>query len=155
MKRDVIQFLRENGKKRILIVGWPGSGKSTLARGISKELGLPHLEVDKFYWDGKKGAASRSSFANDLASRLAEESWIVEGHYLKIRDFLPKPDAIVILRPRAPVVYARLLRRDLFEMLLGRQKTSDLIFVLKNSVRLTRQRDNVASDWLDTPVLVL
>ncbi len=155
MRHDVGRLLREGGAKRVLIVGWPGAGKSTLARKISAELEIAHLEVDQFYWSDVKGGEVRAEFQEILGARLKEASWIIEGHYPKIRAFLPKPDFIIVLRTPIVRVLLRLLRRDVFEIVSGRQKTSDLVFVLRNRERLVRQRESVASDWLDTPKLVL
>lgn len=155
MSSEASRYARELRAKKVLIVGFPGSGKTTLARAMADDCGLPHLEVDRFYWAAEKGGETRADFRAALEKSLSADSWIVEGHYAKIRSFLPKPDCIVVLMPSLGTLCARLIRRDLVEILKGKQKTSDLVFVLKNRGRLARQLAAIPTDWLDTPALVL
>lgn len=70
---------------KIHIIGGPGSGKTFLAERLSKELGIPHYDLDELQWDNtsdsygvKRDPGERDSM---LAGLLKREDWIIEGVY--------------------------------------------------------------------------
>ncbi len=48
--------------KKIYIVGTMGSGKTYLAKKLSKELNIPHYDLDDLYW--KRKYTSKNSEEN-------------------------------------------------------------------------------------------
>ncbi|MFA6586140.1 MAG: hypothetical protein WCS86_03190 [Candidatus Paceibacterota bacterium] len=72
---------------RISIVGHSSSGKSTLARNISERLNIPHLHLDRFWFEA--GGAKLKS--NDVESIKKARTYIKE----KVTDFLKREDSWV------------------------------------------------------------
>ncbi len=70
---------------KIHIIGGPGSGKTTLAESLSKELDIPHFDLDDLQWDNASGdyGTKRNPIERDamLARILAQDDWIIEGVY--------------------------------------------------------------------------
>lgn len=118
--------------RRIVITGLPGSGKSTLAKRLSEQHGIPHIEVDRFYWVDKKGADVRSDFRSRLESELSAPAWILEGHYRKVHSWIPKPDLILNLQIPLPRLLLRLALRDIREFWRGTRVTSDFVWVVRS-----------------------
>lgn len=50
---------------RITVIGLPGSGKSTLANAISKKLSIPHIHLDRFWFEagGRNGSHDTPNLA--------------------------------------------------------------------------------------------
>lgn len=70
---------------KIHIIGGPGSGKTFLAEKLSKELGVPHYDLDDLQWDNqsdsygeKRAPAERDRLLADI---LEHKDWIIEGVY--------------------------------------------------------------------------
>ena len=69
---------------KIHIVGGPGSGKSFLAKKLSRELGIPHYDLDDIQWANESGygkkrdPAERDALLDELLQR---DDWIMEGVY--------------------------------------------------------------------------
>ncbi len=110
---------------RIDIVGVSGSGKSTLASRLSKKLGIPHVEIDTFWFEagGRHGPhdtpnidAVRAHIRKSLTEALAQDSWISDGTYIREQEQIA-PLADVILFLDIPLI-TRLIahtRRTFFE----------------------------------------
>lgn len=92
---------------RIDIVGLPGSGKSTLAVALSKKLGIPHIQLDTFWFEagGRQGThdtpnieAVRAHISRSIAEVITQKSWVSDGSYLREQHKIaPLADAIVFL----------------------------------------------------------
>lgn len=70
---------------KIHIIGGPGSGKTFLADQLSKQLGIPHFDLDDLQWDNaandygtKRNPQEREALLNQILHR---EDWIIEGVY--------------------------------------------------------------------------
>ena len=70
---------------KIHIIGGPGSGKTFLADQLSKQLGIPHFDLDDLQWDNaandygtKRNPQEREALLNQILNR---EDWIIEGVY--------------------------------------------------------------------------
>lgn len=46
---------------RITIIGLPGSGKSTLAQAIAEKLSIPHIQMDRFWFESGGRQSSRTT----------------------------------------------------------------------------------------------
>ena len=92
---------------RIDIVGPPASGKSTLAMEISRKLSIPHIHLDRF-WFENGGRQSRLTTPNieQVRERIREktleaikdEAWVSDGTYLHIQDeVVNRADVLIFL----------------------------------------------------------
>ncbi len=70
---------------KIHIIGRSGSGKSFLAEKLSKELGIPHFDLDELQWDNNLDSynVKRDPVERDrlLCDVLNNNNWIIEGVY--------------------------------------------------------------------------
>lgn len=91
--------------KRIDIVGLPASGKSTLAAAISKKLSIPHIHLDKFWFEsgGKQGRHDTPNIelvkekVKEKALKAIEgESWVSDGVYLNVQNELVKHADVIL-----------------------------------------------------------
>lgn len=92
---------------RIDIVGLAGSGKSTLAAKLSKRLGIPHIQVDTFWFaaGGRQGERDtpnieevRSHIRAEVEKAVQGASWVCDGTYLRVQDLIaPRADVILFL----------------------------------------------------------
>ena len=78
---------------RISIMGEAGSGKTTLAERISQKLSIPHIHLDRFYFEAGGADARRGSeeekrmeatLRKNALAALQVESWVSDGRYLRI-----------------------------------------------------------------------
>lgn len=123
-KGIIIQVMRIN------VVGLPASGKSTFASAISKKLSIPHIHLDRFWFEsgGRQGAHTalnlgdiRAQVRKKVEEAIQADDWVSDGTYLHVQDLLaPRSDVIVFLDLS---LWQRLLRhaqRTFFER--GRHK---------------------------------
>ncbi|HRH24035.1 MAG TPA: AAA family ATPase [Candidatus Paceibacterota bacterium] len=92
---------------RIDIVGITGSGKSTLASRLSQKLGIPHIQLDTFWFEagGRKGPydtpnidAVRAHVKTAVEKAVQQDSWISDGTYLHAQEVIaPAADVIIFL----------------------------------------------------------
>ena len=67
--------------QRVMIIGCPGAGKSTFARALAEKTGLPLIHLDLIWHKPDRTHISRDEFDLRLAEILAEDRWIIDGHY--------------------------------------------------------------------------
>jgi adenylate kinase family enzyme len=95
---------------RISIIGHPGSGKSTLARKISEKLFIPHIQLDRFWFEAggitvEDGLASeeeheaiRAQVRVKALAAIAGEAWVSDGFFSKLQPAIAeRADTIVYL----------------------------------------------------------
>jgi adenylate kinase family enzyme len=98
--------------QRISIVGSAGSGKSTLAGVLCARLHSPLVELDELYWRPGWQPTPAEEFQAKVAAALADERWVVCGHYRSVRDLVwGRADTVIWLDYPLPLCFARLLRR--------------------------------------------
>lgn len=70
---------------KIHIIGGPGSGKTFLAEKLSKQLGIPHYDLDDLQWDNASNDYGTKRDPQERAAMLDEiiqkDDWIIEGVY--------------------------------------------------------------------------
>lgn len=114
--------------KRILIIGGPASGKSTLALRLARELGLPSIALDRYFWDDqvehfgvRREPANRDRL---LAAAVAENAWVMEGVYWNwTQAAFERAEHIVFLDRPAWLRHWRLVKRH-FRRRLGIEGSS-------------------------------
>ena len=101
---------------KIHIIGGPGSGKTFLAERLSKELGIPHYDLDDIQWDNSSGSygikqapEKRAELLNEV---LAHEDWMIEGvYYAWCSRCFEEADRIYLLKVPRYKYRFRIIRR--------------------------------------------
>ncbi|MCL2587065.1 MAG: hypothetical protein FWE31_02380 [Firmicutes bacterium] len=73
---------------RICIIGSSGSGKSYLANVLGKELGLPVVHMDMYFWEDDWDRVSKEEMFNRIADAMGSGDWIVDGSYLTHQELM-------------------------------------------------------------------
>lgn len=112
---------------RISIIGHTGCGKSTLARKISERFSIPHIHIDRFWFEaggnrlapGESEArdAVRSYVAEHVRDALQTDSWVSDGFYPHTQSIIADAADIIVyldipLWRRLLNHYERILRRS-------------------------------------------
>lgn len=92
---------------RIDVVGMPASGKTTFAEKVAKKLSIPHIHLDRFWFEcgGKQGRHKtlnvelvRAVVRKKVIEATESGSWVSDGTFLHVQDILvDKADTIVFL----------------------------------------------------------
>ena len=93
---------------RISIIGHSSSGKSTLAQNISKKFNIPHLHIDRFWFEsGGRNVKSndregiqkvRTYMQEKVADFIKKESWVSDGWYWRTQIIISeRADQIIFL----------------------------------------------------------
>jgi len=87
-----------HGCDRILILGRTGSGKTTLARQLAAALGVPHVELDKLYFNADLSTVPLDVLRERTSAVVAEARWVTDGNKSAVRDLVwPRADTVVWL----------------------------------------------------------
>lgn len=135
------------------MVGCSGSGKTTLARGLAKQLGYPHIELDALFHQPNWQPLPDELFQQQVGEALQSECWVVEGNYSAVRpQILKHSDTVIWLDlPRTTVmrqVILRTLKRLLNREVLwngNRERWSNLF-------RLNPRQSILAWSWTKHPI---
>lgn len=127
---------------RISIIGLPGSGKSTLAQRLSARFDMPHIHLDRFWFEAgglalKKGDTVerdriRASVRAHVEKAIAQDAWVSDGFYAHVQsDIAERADVLIYLAPsflaRLTNHLSRTFRRH--ERHLELSMFDDLLFV--------------------------
>ncbi|MGW4635330.1 hypothetical protein [Nocardia sp. NPDC004415] len=96
------------------MVGTSGSGKSSLARRISRQLGIPHIELDAIHHRADWTPLPTEQFRAEVSERIAPERWVADGAYHSKLGFLvwDRADTVVWFDlPKAQVMF-QIVRRS-------------------------------------------
>lgn len=120
--------------KTILIKGSTGTGKSTLAKKIAHHFSIQHIEVDNLYWVKKKGDNVNPSFDKELTNQLQNKTYVIEGLWKFVKNFKQEGDFDLYIHLKLPryIQLKRLILRDIKEVVMGKRKTLDSVYFLKN-----------------------
>ena len=98
--------------QRINVVGTSGSGKTTLAQRLSRQLGLPHVELDALYWGPNWTEPQPDVFRQQVAEALSRPRWVVDGNYSLVRGIVwGRADTVVWLDYPLSLVLWQITRR--------------------------------------------
>ncbi|MBP7770702.1 MAG: AAA family ATPase [Candidatus Pacebacteria bacterium] len=92
---------------RISIVGLSGSGKSTLAQKISEKFGIPHVHIDRIWFEagGHRSAGDekdrervRAVIKEKVEELVRQDGWVTDGWYGHVQPIIAeRADHIVFL----------------------------------------------------------
>jgi len=98
--------------QRVAVVGSGGAGKSTFARALSRVTGIPVIHLDEHYWSPGWVETPRDQWAEIQGVLVAQERWIIEGHYGNTLDLrFARADTVIVLAPARRVCIYRVLKR--------------------------------------------
>lgn len=93
---------------KISIIGHAASGKTTLAKKISQKLGIPHVQLDRFWFEAgglsvQKGNMDRAEYVRDYVKGKVEdfvfkEDWVSDGFFSKVQPLIAdKADYLIFI----------------------------------------------------------
>ncbi len=94
---------------RITIIGHSSSGKSTLAKNISAKLGIPHLHIDRLWFesgaykllkpeDALKLKEARAFMKQEVEKWTEQKDWVSDGWYSQLQPLITeKADQLIFL----------------------------------------------------------
>ena len=93
---------------RVTIIGNCGSGKSTLARKISEKFDIPHIHLDRFWFEAnghtlkKEDAEGKEKVRAYIRAKVEEfikqDSWVSDGWYSRLQPLIAeRADQVVFL----------------------------------------------------------
>jgi adenylate kinase family enzyme len=103
--------------RRVCVLGCAGGGKSHVAREVSRLAGLPHVDMDRLFWQPGWVMPDEESWRAVQRELVAAPAWVLDGNYASTYDErLPHADTVVVLdTPRwrclARIVVRRIRRR--------------------------------------------
>jgi adenylate kinase family enzyme len=118
--------------KRLHIIGASGSGKTTLAKKLSKELNLPHFDLDDVRYPPKINKVRPTKERVPHAMRLAkQDEWLIEGIYTNnwVSEILKKADQIIWLDMPLHVTLPRIIKRHIKQRITGQDRYGFISFL--------------------------
>jgi adenylate kinase family enzyme len=110
---------------RVAVMGISGSGKSTLAKRLSAVLGVPHIELDAINWQAgwrDLNTYDPPEFARRVEAAVAQEAWVSDGNYSKIRPLVvARATHVVWLDYDRGVIMRRVISRSFVRSLTGEE----------------------------------
>ncbi len=109
----MVAFLKSN-QERIVIIGSCGAGKSTLARTLGKQLNLPVIHLDAYYWQPRWQETDQDKWQKIQQELIKVNSWIIDGNYYNTIDIrLAAADTIIWLDFNRYLCLWRVIKRYL------------------------------------------
>jgi adenylate kinase family enzyme len=108
--------------ERVFVIGTSGSGKTRLAKRLAEAVGADHVELDDLYWGPDWSEPEPEVFRADVARRVSEPRWVMDGNYAASRDVAwSRATHLVWLNYGFPTIFSRMLRRTLRRVLTGQE----------------------------------
>ncbi|MDP9212148.1 MAG: hypothetical protein M3N59_02625, partial [bacterium] len=91
---------------RVTILGHTGSGKTTLAKAISKQYGIPHIQIDRFWFrygggklkPGDNWTEVRKKVHADVRKAIRQKDWVSDGIYPRVQpEILKRADVVIYM----------------------------------------------------------
>jgi adenylate kinase family enzyme len=83
---------------KITIIGHAASGKTTLAKKISQKLNIPHIHLDRFWFEAgglevQKGKVDKAQEVQDYIKNKVQEfihqdNWVSDGFFSKVQPLI-------------------------------------------------------------------
>ncbi|SJL09015.1 uncharacterized protein ARMOST_12391 [Armillaria ostoyae] len=138
------------GLYKIHIFGNSGSGKarlSTLATHLSLILGIPHISLDRLFWEPNWKAASEDEFRAKIRAAMEQSpnGWIFDGDYQRRGGVIVQEEAtdVIWLDPPLILYFPRIIIRTFLRLVgflppcsPGCPETFKEVFFSKNSILL-------------------
>jgi adenylate kinase family enzyme len=128
---------------RVLVIGTSCSGKTRFAQSLSRQLEVPHVELDALYWQPGWHPRTEAAFRGLADTATAEGPWIADGNYSVLRDIIwPRATSVVWLNYSFATIMQRALRRTVTrsitkeELFSGNRETFAQSFFSKDSILL-------------------
>jgi adenylate kinase family enzyme len=100
------------------VAGTTGAGKTTLAAAVSREVGIPHVELDGLFHG--PGWVPRPEFESDVRAFTSTSAWVTEWQYRQVRALLAeRADLMVWLDLGRARVMGQLTRRTIQRRVRG------------------------------------
>ncbi len=64
---------------RMVVIGNAGAGKSTLARLLGRQLGIRHVEIDRYLWQPGWTPTAEADYERLHQDLIAGPTWIIDG----------------------------------------------------------------------------
>ncbi|EAR09995.1 hypothetical protein [Reinekea blandensis] len=157
--------------ERIVIVGSSCAGKTTFAARVGSGLGLQHTQLDELHWLPDWVARDPDDFLARVIDAAAEERWVMDGNYQKVRPHLwSRATTIIWLNYSFPRVLWRCLKRSVWRSLTGEtlyagnvesfrrtflSKDSILLWVMTNFGEKRRRYETLLSSELTNHCTVI
>jgi adenylate kinase family enzyme len=74
--------------QRVSVVGTSCSGKTTIARRIADHYQIPHIELDKVFWQPNWTPLPLDQYRSAVEALAAGDEWVIDGNYGKVRDLV-------------------------------------------------------------------
>ena len=98
--------------QKIIIIGCPGAGKTTFAEKLRDKIGLPLYYLDAIWHKADKTHISREEFDARLGEILAQDAWIIDGHYSRtLERRIAACDTVILFDAPTEVCLAGVLAR--------------------------------------------
>lgn len=98
--------------QKVAIIGSCGAGKSTLAVNLGKELDLPVIHLDAYYWQSGWQETDAQAWRQIQQELIKGKSWIIDGNYGNTLDIrLAAADTIIWLDFNRYLCLGRVLQR--------------------------------------------
>lgn len=83
--------------KRVAVIGPVGAGKTTFGRSLSKQLGVPFVDLDDLYWR-RDPIPTDAEWIEIHDAAVVEDAWVIAGDYRAVaRTRFAMADAVVWL----------------------------------------------------------
>ncbi len=131
------------------MVGTSGSGKSSLARRISRQLGIPHIELDAIHHRAGWTPMPADEFRAVVAERIAQSAWVIDGNYHgKLGDLVwSRADTVIWLDLPRPLVMRQIITRTLGRAITRRELWNGNREDWRNMLSLNPQRSVIVWAW--------
>lgn len=121
---DAVSLVRNAA--RINVVGTTGSGKSTVSRRLAALLRMPHLEMDRMFWQPGWRQTPEPKFLAAVTDAVSAERWVLDGNYGKtIPVKWARADVVLWLDYGFVATFTQLLKRTLQRAWTGHELWPD------------------------------